>query len=37
MDNREFWRSIAVFKKLGELPRRLREIERRLSGLEQEK
>lgn len=33
MDNKEFWRAIAVFKKLGQLPRRLREIERRLASL----
>jgi UDP-3-O-[3-hydroxymyristoyl] glucosamine N-acyltransferase len=30
MDNRAFWRSIAVFQKLGDLPRRLRAIEKRL-------
>jgi UDP-3-O-[3-hydroxymyristoyl] glucosamine N-acyltransferase len=37
MDNHEFWRSIAVFKKLGQLPRRLRGIERRLEELEKQK
>lgn len=34
---REFWRASAVFKKLGELPRKLREIENRLFKLEGEK
>ena len=35
MDNHQFWRATAVFKKLGDLPRKLRDIERRIATLEQ--
>src|SRR6266540_3282733 len=36
IDHHDFWRSIAVFKKLGEIPRRLRNLENRVKELEPE-
>lgn len=32
-----FWRAIAVFKKLGDLPKRIRALEKRLDGIERSK
>ena len=32
-----FWRAVAVFKKLGEIPKRLRALEKRLDEVEKSK
>jgi UDP-3-O-[3-hydroxymyristoyl] glucosamine N-acyltransferase len=32
-----FWRAVAVFKKLGEVPKRIRALEKRLDALEKSK
>jgi UDP-3-O-[3-hydroxymyristoyl] glucosamine N-acyltransferase len=32
-----FWRAIAVFKKLGDLPKRIRALEKRLDEIEKSK